>query len=87
MTPEQFCYWLQGRVELLPEQAPSAEEWAAIRNHLATTFKKETSPLDQYRERFGQMPQPIPAYKEPQPYWKPDIVYVESPILPYTVTC
>ena len=42
MTPEQFCYWLQGRVELLPDQMPSEAEWVAIREHLALTFKKVT---------------------------------------------
>lgn len=42
MTPEQFCYWLQGRCELLPKQRPSEAEWAVIREHLALVFRKVT---------------------------------------------
>jgi len=45
VTPEQFCYWLQGRVELLPDQMPSDAEWVSIREHLALTFKKVTPQL------------------------------------------
>ncbi|WP_028627675.1 hypothetical protein [Metapseudomonas resinovorans] len=41
MTPEQFAYWLQGFAELNP-QAPTAEQWRAIRDHLNLVFKKET---------------------------------------------
>lgn len=41
MTPEQFTYWLQGFAELNP-QAPTAEQWQAIRDHLNLVFKKET---------------------------------------------
>jgi hypothetical protein len=41
MTPEQFAYWLQGFAELNP-QAPTAEQWQAIRDHLNLVFKKET---------------------------------------------
>ena len=42
MTPEQFCYWLQGRAELRPDDVPTAEEWQSIREHLATVFHKVT---------------------------------------------
>lgn len=41
MTSEQFAYWLQGFAELNP-QAPTAEQWQAIRDHLQLVFKKET---------------------------------------------
>lgn len=41
MTQEQFAYWLQGFAELNP-QAPNAEQWQAIRDHLQLVFKKET---------------------------------------------
>ena len=41
MTSEQFAYWLQGFAELNP-QAPNAEQWQAIRDHLQLVFKKET---------------------------------------------
>jgi hypothetical protein len=45
MTPEQFCYWLQGRAELQPENPPSAEEWQSIREHLQAVFTKVTPQL------------------------------------------
>jgi hypothetical protein len=51
MTPEQFCYWLQGRAELQPDKAPSAAEWTMIREHLGTVFAKVTPPLQQYFPR------------------------------------
>ena len=41
MTPEQFCYWLQGRAELNSE-SPTAEEWAIIRRHLDAVFLNVT---------------------------------------------
>lgn len=43
MTPEQFCYWLQGRAELV-SGPPTAEEWECIRQHLGTVFTKVTPP-------------------------------------------
>lgn len=45
MTPEQFCYWLQGRAELQPDTAPTEAEWKMIREHLQTVFVKVTPKL------------------------------------------
>jgi hypothetical protein len=42
MTPEQFCYWLQGRCELQPQNIPSEKEWPVIVAHLQTVFVKQT---------------------------------------------
>lgn len=42
MTPEQFCYWLQGRFELLPDVVPTETEWKMIAAHLQTVFHKVT---------------------------------------------
>ncbi len=44
MTPEQFCYWLQGFAEL-NEDEPNDEQWEMIKNHLGTVFDKVTPPL------------------------------------------
>jgi hypothetical protein len=44
MTTEQFAYWLQGYAEL-NEAPPSAEQWQAIRDHLALVFVKVTPPM------------------------------------------
>ena len=41
MTPEQFCYWLQGFTEL-GKTPPSPEQWASIQAHLKTVFVKVT---------------------------------------------
>lgn len=43
MTPENFCYWLQGHVELGGE-APSKEQWALIKAHLQLVFNNVTKP-------------------------------------------
>lgn len=41
MTPHDFTYWLQGFAEL-NQAPPTAEQWQAIRDHLATVFNKVT---------------------------------------------
>ena len=41
MTPEQFCYWLQGFAEIHQDQ-PNGQEWLIIMDHLAQVFRKET---------------------------------------------
>ncbi len=46
MTPEQFCYWLQGFFELKKtidhRDGASAETMKMIEDHLNTVFKKVT---------------------------------------------
>ncbi len=42
MTPEQFCYWLQGFTELTTQGSPTIEQWKSINEHLQTVFKKVT---------------------------------------------
>lgn len=46
MTPEQFAYWFQGFVELNGEM-PTPEQWASIKAHLQTVFKKVTPEIRQ----------------------------------------
>lgn len=41
MTPEAFCYWLQGHVEL-GGAPPTAEQWEVIKDHLKLVFTKVT---------------------------------------------
>ena len=43
MTYEQFCYWLQGRVELAKGN-PTDEEWSTIRKELSLTVSKVNGP-------------------------------------------
>jgi hypothetical protein len=42
LTPEQFCYWLQGFAELSPSNVPTPEQWQMIREHLNLVFTKVT---------------------------------------------
>jgi hypothetical protein len=41
LTPENFCYWLNGFAELTPEP-PTTEQWKSIKEHLALVFTKAT---------------------------------------------
>lgn len=62
MTPQEFCYWLQGHVELGGKR-PTDAQWKMIREHLALVFKKVTPPLNwpEYPQ-FAPMPShPIPT--------------------------
>lgn len=45
MTERDFCFWLQGFLELTPGAAPTVEQTQAIREHLALVFKKVTPPV------------------------------------------
>ena len=42
MTPEQFCYWLQGFISANPCDQLSATQWTIVRDHLALVFNKIT---------------------------------------------
>ena len=56
MTPEQFCYWLQGFSEL-SAISPTQEQWVLIQEHLNLVFKKVTPSLN-------YLPQPHIPFKE-----------------------
>lgn len=45
MTPEQFCYWMQGFVELSGNFPPTLEQWKSIGEHLQQVFNKKTPPM------------------------------------------
>ena len=45
MTERDFCFWLQGFLELTPGLSPSIEQTQAIREHLALVFQKVTPPV------------------------------------------
>lgn len=45
MTPENFCYWLQGKLELDPtDNRLSEEQVRMIREHLKLVFTEKTNP-------------------------------------------
>jgi hypothetical protein len=76
VTPEQFCYWLNGFCELSTEP-PTAEQWKAIKEHLQTVFHKVTPPApgspapmtgEQLRRMIEGMPTPDKAGWPGSPY-------------------
>jgi len=55
IKPENFCYWLQGHVEMNPDQKqPTEDQWKMIKDHLKEVFIKVT-------------PSPAPKNLTPQP--------------------
>lgn len=42
MTPENFCYWLQGLLEVGNPEQLNKEQLEMIKEHLNLVFKKET---------------------------------------------
>jgi hypothetical protein len=45
VTAEQFAYWLNGFVELESGKPPTDAQWQAVKEHLATVFRKVTPPV------------------------------------------
>lgn len=64
MTPENFCYWLQGASEVFPSKRPSENEWLVIQDHLKLVFKKET-PDRQPLTEVPKMPEQLDILKYP----------------------
>lgn len=81
MTPEQFCYWLQGFAEI-NGTAPSPEQWRQIKDHLATVFRKVTPKYDPIINPITEPYKPDPLRTDPL---RP---YTTSPgTLPPTIIC
>lgn len=88
MTPEQFCYWLQGRAEMQPDNPPSEAEWAMIREHLATVFVKVTPPIRIPGQIVKDGPNHLITPGLPLPHiaqWPQTPTDLKQP--PYTVEC
>jgi len=72
MTPEQFCYWLNGFGQLTTD-APNPEQWKAIKEHLETVFTKVTPSSPGYLGndlgRLGQIAPLTPAPPSPPSDW------------------
>lgn len=78
MTPEQFCYWLQGYFELQPSGSGSisAAQARVIKEHLQLTFEKVTTlstedvnliPIDREFPSEVQQESPDAADTDPAP--------------------
>lgn len=46
MTPENFCYWLQGLFELTDSDTLSTQQIQIIKNHLQLVFTKVTPDIE-----------------------------------------
>lgn len=88
MTPERFCDWLQGFVELTETDNISERQWLVIKDHLKLVFDKKTPDrteevkLDIRPNSTGpvdwkQLSDLIGKEHTHYPYLKP----------PYTITC
>lgn len=42
MSPEQFCYWLQGFVEMNPNAMLTGTQWQIVKDHLKLVMDKQT---------------------------------------------
>lgn len=64
LTPEQFCYWLKGFVEMNPEAMITHTQWLILKDHLNQVFKKETplriSTLGEVMKEYDGKPNPFP---------------------------
>lgn len=62
MTPEEFCRWLQGFVELhgaeVGNHPPTEKQWRLIREHLQLLYKKETSNLEDVAKAMARSTPP-----------------------------
>ncbi|MFM0044108.1 hypothetical protein [Paraburkholderia sediminicola] len=45
MNERDFCYWLNGFVELTQGQTPNPAQWKSIQEHLREVFRKVTPPV------------------------------------------
>lgn len=75
MTPEQFCYWLQGFSEITAttNQAPTSEQWKIINDHLQTVFKKVTPEYkpNLIQDAFKQLEKKVDDEREGFPHRDP----------------
>jgi hypothetical protein len=54
MTPENFCYWLQGLLEVGNPYELDNEQVGIIKDHLALVFKKEAPTKITFQENPNQ---------------------------------
>lgn len=75
MTPEQFCYWLQGYAEI-SGAAPDQVQWDQIKEHLQLVFRKVTStpqPLNPLAPALPSKKQIMPSIFD-QTQWQPSVI-------------
>lgn len=71
MTPEQFCYWMQGFVELGGGSPPTTEQWDSIGKHLQQVFNKVTPPVRQSPNAPKVDPSKVNQFDRQNPWSNP----------------
>ena len=56
MSPENFCYWLQGFNEITDGQTPTKEQWEVICKHLLLVFTQVIDSNSILHPDEGHMP-------------------------------
>lgn len=73
MTPENFCYWLQGFTELQPGmEQPTPAQWKAITEHLQHVFQKVTPKVERV-PTVGPIVAAPARHKTPEDYLRETI--------------
>lgn len=102
MTPENFCYWLQGFIELNGNKSPTSEQWALIIEHINLVFNKVTPELkedkridlsellkkieDNNKHKEIEWPTIMPTKPFDTKPWKP-LEWPWDPNFPPIITC
>lgn len=64
MTPQDFCYWLQGFAEI-NGTAPTEKQWQVINDHLKLVFNKKTPDRKENVTELSPRPSTIPIQSPP----------------------
>jgi len=74
MTPENFCYFLQGFVEL-NGNTPTPEQWQSIKEHLSLVMNKVTpSILDVNQHYIDHMQKVSDKFNQEAPEWQKELL-------------
>ncbi len=52
MTERDFCFWLQGYMELSYTDSPTVDQWKVIKSNLAIVFNKKAPYVDEVGTQF-----------------------------------
>jgi len=70
MTPEQFCYWLQGTFEINNSKTFDEPQVQIIKDHLNTVFNKITPPVWLKADMLKEIQKRIDGSKELEEFKK-----------------
>lgn len=74
MTPENFCYFLQGFVEL-NGNPPTPEQWQSIKEHLQLVMNKVTPPVRNVNDIYiDHMQRVSDKFNQEAPEWQKELL-------------